>query len=114
MGEQNEVNVFRFTCRGCTMQGRERVWRGFVSSCAVGGEDNSYLTLVKEPTNRYDPNAIKVVCRGEFFGTVGYVAKEQTVDVKKILDACRSYHVDMVNVDDVGARELSLILTWKD
>lgn len=105
-------NTLRFTCRGCSVQGRERIWRGFVNSCSAGGEDNSYLTLEAEPTNTYDSNAVKVVCRGEFFGVVGYVAKEQAAEVKRVLAGCKRYHVVMVNVDSVGDREISLILTW--
>ena len=114
--EQEGVNYFRFTCRGCTMMSRENTWRGFRSSVASGFDrenDNSYLSLEEEPDNAYDPNAVMVVCRGEFFGTVGYVGKEYALEVKKILEACRAYRVDMVDENDVGKREVGLMLTWE-
>lgn len=102
-------------CRGCTMRGREDIWQGFVSSIAdkLNREiDNSYLVFEEEPSNQYDPNAIMVVCRGEFFGTVGYVGKEYTGTVKEILDKCSSYRIDMKNEEDVGKREICLVVSW--
>lgn len=107
---------FQFICRGCTMRNRGNVWHGFVSSISgiLDREgDNSYLTFEEEPDNAYDPNAIQVVCRGEFFGTVGYVGKEFTLQIKDILYKCKGYRIDMVNEDDVGSKEIPLVLTWK-
>lgn len=109
-------NTANFICRGCTMRGRERIWDGYFSSIAelYNREiDNSYLTLEEEPDNKYDPNAIMVVCRGEFFGTVGYVGREYTAEVKKILDDCDSYRVDMADENEIGNKEMTLTLTWK-
>lgn len=109
--------TFRFACRGCAIRNRKYLWEGFVSSMADPwnrAHDNSYMELVEEPNNSYDPNAIKVVCRGEFFGTMGYVGKEFTSEVKKILDKCQSYRVDMLNEEEAGQREVFLVLTWGD
>ena len=113
---QEGYEYFRFVCRGCTMRGREDVWTGFVSSIwddLNRSIDNSYLSLEEEPTNRYDPNAVQVVCRGEFFGTVGYVGKEFTPDVKEILGKCSAYRVDMIDENEAGQKEVRLLLTWK-
>ena len=107
---------FQFIGRGCTMRNREEIWKGFRSSIWDQFNrdlDNSYLSLEEEPGNTYDPNAIQVVCRGEFFGTMGYVGKEFTAKVKEILDTCASYRVDMVDEEEVGRREVNLLLTWK-
>lgn len=107
---------FQFLCRGCVMRNRERLWHGFVSSISgiVNREmDNSYLTFEEEPDNAYDPNAIQVVCRGEFFGTVGYVGKEFTLQIKDVLYKCKGYRIDMVNENDAGSKEIPLLLTWK-
>lgn len=109
-------NYFQFICRGCNMQYRKNIWNGFVSSMSDMINwviDNSYLTLEEEPSNSYDPNAIMVVCRGEFFGTVGYVGKEYTAEIKSILDKCVSYRVDMLDKSQAGGKEITLVLTWK-
>lgn len=114
--EQEGYEYFHFVCRGCTMRGREDLWNGFCSS--IGNElnrsiDNSFLSLEEEPSNRYDPNAVQVVCRGEFFGTMGYVGKEFAPGVKEILEKCSAYRVDMINATEAGQREVRLLLTWK-
>ncbi len=113
--EKKELNYFEFICRGCTMRGRERIWSGYLSSIASEFNrqiDNSYLTLVEEPSNSYDPNAVMVVCRGEFFGTVGYVGKEFTHDVKEILKKCNSYRVDMFDETNGIQSQILLLITW--
>ena len=98
------------------MRNREETWEGFISSIsgALNREiDNSYLSLEEEPDNRYDENAVMVVCRGEFFGTVGYVGKEYAVRIKELLASCKFYRVDMVDETQVGQREIDLVMTWK-
>ena len=98
------------------MRGREDLWTGFLSSISDAMNrsiDNSYLSLEEEPSNRYDPNAVQVVCRGEFFGTMGYVGKEFATAVKEILAKCSAYRIDMIDESDVGQREVRLVLTWK-
>jgi len=98
------------------MRGREQIWQGFISSIAGKWDqenDNSYMTLEEEPENRYDPNAIMVVCRGEFFGTMGYVGKEYTKAVKEVLDRCECYRLDMEDDQECGNREINLVLIWK-
>lgn len=114
--ENEGYEQLQFLCRGCTMRNREELWYGFLSS--ISGEmnrvrDNSYLTFEEEPGNTHDPNAVMVVCRGEFFGTVGYVGREFTLQVKEILGKCKAYRIDMVNEEDAGEREIPLVLTWK-
>lgn len=114
--KDKDIQTFQFVCRGCTMQNRERLWHNFASSIADAWNrsiDNSYLIFEEEPNNPYDPNAVMIVCRGEFFGTVGYVGREWTLPVKEILKTCTSYHIDMVNVKDIGKKEISLMISWK-
>lgn len=85
------------------MQNRERLWHNFASSIADAWNrsiDNSYLIFEEEPNNPYNPNAIMIVCRGEFFGTVGYVGREWTL-------------IDVINVKDIGKKEISLMISWK-
>lgn len=114
--DANGYERLRFPCRGCTMRNREEIWHGFVSSISEQHNrdcDNSYLTLEEEPSNLYDPNAVMVVCRGEFFGTVGYVAKEHATKVKDILSRCSAYRVDMLDESQAGQKNVTLVLTWK-
>lgn len=108
-------NYFHFVCRGCSFQNRQRIWNGFCSSITgkVNKEiDNSYITLEEEPNNEYDPNAVMVVCRGEFFGTMGYVGKEYTEKIKKILNECTSYRIDMVDEKEAGQSQINVVMTW--
>ena len=102
-------------CRGCTMRYREMIWESFVSSMQDmlnRAIDNSYLIFEEEPTNEHDPNAIKVVCKGEHFGTVGYVGKEFTEKVKENLKDCKEYRLDMVDESEVGNKEIRLLMQW--
>lgn len=113
--EEPGYNYYQFVCQGCEMENRKDIWNGFVSSISSvndGKMDNSYLTLVEEPNNSGDQNAIMVVCCGEFSGTVGYVGKEYIQEVKKILDECISYRLDMID-EEVGEQEVNLMLTWQ-
>lgn len=114
MNEKN-IQKYSFPCRGCTMQNRKEKWYGFLASIEDDlnrSIDNSYLTLEFEPTNKYDPNAIRVVVRGEIFGTAGYVGREFTGDVKSILDKCESYRLDMADEKEAGQGTITLILSW--
>lgn len=117
--DQPGYNYFKFVCRGCTMMERRKTtWNGFVASMSNDQinqkRDNSYLTLEEEPGNAHDPNAIQIVCRGEVFGTMGYVGREFTLPVKDILSKCKSYRVDMADWKQAGQKEISLILTWSE
>lgn len=112
---QSGFEYLLFVCRGCTMRNRGRIWRGFASSPVdpLNREiDNSYLIFEEEPCNPSDPNAIMVTCRGEFFGTVGYVGREYTSVVKDILSKCKNYRIDMSNLAQIGNSEIDLVLTW--
>lgn len=102
-------------CRGCSMRNREELWGNFKSSIYNVYDreiDNSFLFFEEEPDNQYDPNAIMVVVKGEFFGTVGYVGKEYTASVKDVLNTCKEYRIDMVDEKEVGNREIRLLIQW--
>ncbi len=109
------VKQFDFICRGCTIrQHREDLWHSFHHSNAYPGEDNTYFEFEDEPDNEYDPNAIMIVMRGEHFGTCGYVAKETTLEIKKILDICEEYRLDMIDEEQCGNREVKLRMTYRE
>ena len=114
--QKGNYKLLSFVCRGCAIRGRKHIWQAFASSTADKMDqenDNSYMTLEAEPENLYDPNAIKVVCRGEFFGTMGYVGREYTRAVKAVLDSCKCYRLDMADVQMLEKREINLVLTWE-
>ena len=113
---EEKTNSLEIVCRGCTMFGRERIWHGYCGSIWDHHNweiNNSYLTFEEEPNNKYDKNAVKVVCRGEFFGTIGYVGREFTKQVKRILHNCERYRVEMKDKEGIG-KEIRLIVYWKD
>lgn len=55
---------------------------------ASQGYHNSWLTLHEDKKNKYDPNAIELLVRGEAFGNAGYIAKEQAEAVRKLAELC--------------------------
>lgn len=115
ISDTDNILESEFVCRGCTMRDRDLIWHSFFGS--IGSQldrenDNSYLTLEEEPMNPYDPDAVMVVCRGEIFGTVGYVGREYTGKVKEILGKCDLYRVDLVDSDSRVDREMQLLLRW--
>lgn len=83
----------------------ETAWQGF---------RNTYMQLKPEPENRYDGNAIEVLARGEFFGRMGYIAKEQTANVRRLAEITGvdvgDLGVMVANHDDIGWKNVPLII----
>lgn len=100
-----------FICRGCSIGNRKYLWYGFKSSNAYDN-NNTYMIFEPEPDNQYDSNAVKVVFKGELFGTVGYVGKEFTSDVKRIIDEAQSYVIEIVDENQIGSREINMKVVW--
>ena len=118
MNSDNVYEQLQFVCRGCTMmQYRRNIWNGWNSSMVDDPMnieiDNSYFTLEEELDNKYDPNAVMVVCKGEFFGTAGYIGREYTQHVKDVLRKCGAYRIDVVNNNEIGQNEITLVLSWR-
>ena len=63
-----------------------------------------------EPGNRYDPNAIAALNRGEAYGTLGYVGREFTDAVRELVAhkgvMVRNLHVEVVDLADFGDHEV--------
>ena len=74
--------------------------------------DNSYLEFQEEPTNNADPDAIKVMVRGEYYGMAGYVGREYTSWIRDILSYATSYRLDVENKRDIGNNTINLVLSW--
>lgn len=76
---------------------------------------NSHIELQAEPENAYDANAIKVLCRGEAVGTLGYVGREFTDDVRRYADEkgkhLRDLVVEVVNPDDFGKAVITVAIS---
>lgn len=78
------------TIRGCTYnEERIRLWHEVArwKDEEPGSPDyrTSYIELKADRNNRYDPNAIRLLCRGEAFGLLGFVAKEETDAIRALL-----------------------------
>lgn len=73
---------------------------------------NTYAQLKPEPKNKFDPQAIEVLARGEFFGHMGYIAKEQTDAVRALARyaGCdlKDIAVQIVCTGDVGFKSVRL------
>lgn len=72
----------RFNVSGVAYDGRQRLLHTIVRKRGrkgIGG-----ISFVPEADNKYDPNAIKITF--EEVGVIGYVPKERTLDIKKIID----------------------------
>lgn len=110
------IDSFEFIVRGCTMHGRELIWQSYIGS--IAGEydrkhDNSYMIFEDEPDNEHDPNAIKIVIKGEHFGTAGYVGKEFTQKIKAILAKTKRYRIDLMYENEIGQREMHLVMRYE-
>lgn len=70
------------------------------------------MTFEEEPSNPYDSNAIMIVCRGEGFGTMGYVGREYTLKIKELLKNCELYRIDIKDGFNYKAKEQKLIIKY--
>lgn len=55
-----------------------------------GGEKEMWVTLEREPSNKYDRNAVRVHIQG---ATVGYVPRDETDDLQGLLQAAERQNV---------------------
>lgn len=104
--------------RGCAF-GDDMVarWRQ-VESCqhrmAPQGYRNTYAQLKPEPDNKFDKNAIEVLARGEFFGHMGYIAKEQTERIRRLSELTdtdiRDLDVFVADGDDIGWKNVRILV----
>ena len=113
-----DVYILAVTARGCAFgEDMTARWRE-VEVCqrrdAVQGYMNTYAQLKPEPKNKFDPQAIEVLARGEFFGHMGYIAKEQTDAVRALARyaGCdlKDIAVQIVCTGDVGFKSVRLAL----
>ena len=98
-------------CRGCNIGERRDLWGDYEKSLIDAG--GSHLELEEEPENMHDPNAVKVICCGEVAGPLGYVGREYTEDVKKILKECKEYYLEMLDKNVKYNRSIRLRLYWR-
>ena len=109
------VNHFDFVGRGCSFREREQLLNNYKSSIhnkLNRSIDNSYILLEEEPDNRYDPNAVLLLCKGEFFGTLCYVGRKYTEEIKNILNTCKQYRVDLKNRNAAVRSEMTFVISW--
>ena len=72
--------------------------------------DNGKIFFEKEPTNQYDPNAVKVIVNSTH---VAYVCSENAVSVGAMLDKTSEYSAGIINIhtakDDFGGVQQTAI-----
>lgn len=113
--ESNELGTlqkYEFVCRGNNIGRRKELLYSFLSSISSDinfSINNSYLFFETEPNNPHDSNAIAILCGGEIFGTIGYVGKDYTKDIKQILDNSKSYKIEF-SEDDIGKDSIFMTL----
>lgn len=103
---------FKFECRGHTMHNRKFVLQSYLSSIQQD-ITNSYLKLIPEPKNKFDPNAIQIISKGEIYGQIGYVGREYTNKVKEIIKKDPLYEVKILTQNPTESpKSILLELTY--
>lgn len=112
------VYVLFAQARGCAFgDDMTQRWRE-VGTCqhpmAPQGYRNTYAQLKPEPDNKYDKDAIEVLARGEFFGHMGYIAKEQTERVRRLSELTgtdiRDLDVLVADSSDIGWKTVRILV----
>lgn len=113
-----DVYILAATARGCAFgDDMTARWRE-VEACqhrdAMQGYMNTYAQLKPEPKNKFDPKAIEILARGEFFGHMGYIAKEQTDAVRRLAKYAdcdlKDIAIQVACTEDVGFKSVRLAL----
>lgn len=117
-GNDTVLPFIQVDCRGWDIfENRARNLRE-AAACeslqASQGYHNSWLTLHEDKKNKYDPNAIELLVRGEAFGNAGYIAKEQTEAVRKLAELCSckvgDLHVTIARKDFDHLKNVPLVV----
>lgn len=95
------IRIIDFVCHDCNSKNRRNVWK-MLLPC------ESVLTFVENKDNTDDSNAIKVVARGDYFGTAGFVGEEFAENIRKSLARCEGYKIDMIDQREIGNRDMHL------
>ncbi len=88
-----KTGVFIFRTRGTDYYQPEGKRGSFTAGKSVG--------LVREPNNKYDPNAVKVT-RPNSTAPVGYVNKQNAARMAKIMDSGKSFEAISMKGDKTG------------
>lgn len=110
----SQYKYIRFVCHMCNVHDRMDNWLSFAKSTLLPEDrlwDSSYIVLVYDPDAYYDCQ-LKVCCRGEIVGTLGCVDSEHFAEIKSALLECDSYRIDVVDRNEIGRSEISLLFTW--
>lgn len=84
----DKENVLHFDVAGCFVKGRKS---HLLNNCSIGDE----VTLVPEPKNKFDSNAIRIRCNGKL---IGYIRADETDIVHDILE--NDYYAYLTFIDD--------------
>lgn len=117
-GEQIFFPILYVEARGCAFtESRSYHWQKIADAAGPApsqGHRNNYIQLRPEPKNEYDKNAIAVMCRGEGYGTIGYIAKEQTNFVREFAQAMsrkiKELNVTLLVKPEEGQKTIPLVV----
>lgn len=104
------VKEFWFNCRGAKMKEMKACWDKIQKDSDYTNE--TYLFLENDPDNFYDSEAIAVKVAGRYNGILGYVGREYIRDVRKILENCEKYKLELD--DEHGMSYIRIRLLWTE
>ena len=88
-------------------------WRGLAPE--NGGYRNSYVALVPELGGDGEPSTIAVLCKGEAYGRLGYVAQERVGDIRALSTLTRVHirRLDCTVTDygEIGKGEVTIAIS---
>ncbi|MBQ4479137.1 MAG: HIRAN domain-containing protein [Victivallales bacterium] len=89
---------------GVTFEGRQEILKGMMGAPRLA-------RLVREPDNKYDPNAIAVVANGQ---KIGYIPKAIAGDLAGLLPAIRFAWLHPAYAEDLGNYYATLKIHFKE
>lgn len=93
---------------GTTFENRQKYLYGLSRS-----KQTPRITLLREPNNPADPNAIKVMCHTKKCYPIGYIPKKTARRLAPIMDAGSYVYVDAVDISGGNGVNYGMGLTLR-
>lgn len=94
------VHWMDFMVAGCIYEGR-------VLTIDAHTSPGTPVTLLREPNNRHDSNAVKVLVDG--FRDIGYIPREEACEVAALLDRGHKYKASIKKILDSGRYPIPVV-----
>ena len=107
-GKQN----IEITCTGCNQKISTDTWQNIILSLEGTKKTSRGKSFFVFEEDECLLNEMQIVCRGEFFGTIGLVLQEDVEKVRKILSKCKEYRIELAENEEVGQEKMRLIIYW--